>query len=59
MSGRTEKSVSQRWSQMVSAFRFICDYSATRINNSSGQGPWSELPEHEAKHILTKAKKVH
>jgi hypothetical protein len=59
MSERTEKSVTQRWSQMVSTFRFICDYAATYVNNSSGRGPWWELPEHKTKLILTKSKKVH
>jgi hypothetical protein len=49
---RLEKSVIQRWTQMVSSYRFICDYAFTRINNVSGRGPWWDLAEHEQKHIL-------
>lgn len=55
---RSVKSASQRWNQMLTTYKFIQDYSATRINGSTGKGPWFSLNPYEQKQFLGKNKVV-
>jgi len=40
------------WTQMVSSYKFIKDWEATRIPDSTGQGPWFKLSPARQKECL-------
>ena len=40
---RATSGIVQRWTQMVSSYRFIKDWEATRIPGSTGQESWFKL----------------
>jgi len=55
---RATSGIVQRWTQMVSSYKFIKDWEATCIPGSTGQGPWFKLSPARQKEFLGDKKRV-